>query len=94
MGLLPAEPKKEPMDFTRATELTPEVLSSIDDAFTYHPWSTEQEARGVAIRKALVELVGMIIHYVPPCPDRSAAIRKLREARMDCNSAITHGGKY
>lgn len=27
-------------------------------------------------------------------PDKSVAIRKIREARMDCNSAITHDGKY
>jgi hypothetical protein len=26
--------------------------------------------------------------------DRKTAIRKLREARMDANSAITHAGKY
>lgn len=26
--------------------------------------------------------------------DRDSAIRKLREFRMDCNSAITHDRKY
>jgi hypothetical protein len=35
----------------------------------------------------------VIIETVPPSPDRSVAIRKLREARMDCNSAITFDGK-
>lgn len=81
-------------DFNRATELTPDVLDEIRDAFTYHPWSDDQKHRGEAVRSALMAAVNIIVHFVPPGPDRSAAIRKIREARMDCNSAITHGGKY
>lgn len=45
-------------------------------------------------RAALAKAVLAIIDNAPPSPDRSAAIRKLREARMDANSAITHNGKY
>jgi hypothetical protein len=82
------------MDFTRATELTPEVEAAIDDAFEYQPWTDAQVTAGVAIRVALAAGVKAVIAGAPPCPDRSAAIRKLREARMDANSAITHGGKY
>jgi hypothetical protein len=82
------------MDFTRATELTPEVEESIDDAFEYHPWDEHQTAHGKQVRIELSNAVRVIVQNVPPCPDRSAAIRKLREARMDCNSAITHRGKY
>ncbi len=82
------------MDFTRATELTPEVSSAVDDAFEYHAWTPEQVASGAKIRVALAEAVKVIIANSPPSPDRSAAIRKCRDARMDANSAITHGGKY
>jgi len=82
------------MDFTRATTLTPEVEESIKDAFEYHKWTDEQVAKGSSVRQALVDAVRAIVHNVPPCPDRSAAIRKLREARMDANSAITHHGRY
>jgi hypothetical protein len=82
------------MDFTRATELTPEVEAAIDDAFDYHKWTDEQVAAGSKIRKALADAVKAIIAGAPPSPDRSAAIRKCRDARMDANSAITHGGKY
>lgn len=82
------------MDFTRAKDLTPEVIDSIDDAFRYHPWSLLQAELGASVRHALAEAVKVIVANVPPSPDRSAAIRKIREARMDCNSAITHGGKY
>jgi hypothetical protein len=81
-------------DFTRATELTPEVVAAIDDAFEYHKWTADQEESGIVIRHALAKAVKVIVANVPPCPDRSAAIRKIREARMDANSAITHAGKY
>lgn len=82
------------MDFTRATELTPEVEAAIDDAFEYHPWTAPQIEAGKNIRKALASAVKAIVAGAPPSPDRSAAIRKCRDARMDANSAITHGGKY
>jgi len=82
------------MDFTRAADLTPEAEKEIDDAFEYHEWNAEQKAAGTRIRQALADAVKAIIAGAPPCPDRSAAIRKLREARMDANSAITHNGKY
>jgi hypothetical protein len=39
-------------DFTRATELTPEVSKAIDDAFEYHPWTAEQVEAGKVIRAA------------------------------------------
>lgn len=82
------------VDFTRAEDLTPDVEAAIDDAFEYHPWTPEQVENGQAVRRALAEAVKTIVDCVPPCPDRTTAIRKLREARMDANSAITHNGKY
>jgi len=82
------------MDFTRANTLTQEVEDSIDDAFLYHPWGETQTKCGTAVRAALADVVKVIVANVPASSDRSAAIRKIREARMDCNSAITHGGKY
>ena len=81
-------------DFTRASELTNEVKLEIQTAFTYLPWDDEQTARGVKIREALALAVEVIVANAPPCPDRSAAIRKIREARMDANSAISHRGRY
>jgi hypothetical protein len=82
------------MDFTRAAELTPEVEAEIDSAFEYHKWTDAQVEAGAKIRKALADAVKAIVAGAPPSPDRSAAIRKCRDARMDANSAITHGGKY
>ncbi len=82
------------MDFTRATEATEEVKEQIEDAFEYHPWDQAMIERGKKVRIALANAVAVIIDNVPPGPDRTVAIRKIREARMDCNSAITFGGKY
>ena len=82
------------MDFTRATNASGEVAQAVDDAFEYHSWNSEQTLKGTYVRKALAEAVKVIIDNVPPGPDRTVAIRKIREARMDCNSAITHNGKY
>lgn len=81
-------------DFTRAAGLTPDVSAAIDDAMEYHAWNPEQVEKGRLIRNAIGEAIKIVVQHAPPCPDRSAAIRKLREARMDANSAITHRGKY
>lgn len=82
------------VDFTRAHGLTPEVATAIDDAFEYHAWDARKVEQGRAVRAALAEAVKVIVENVPPCPDRTTAIRKLREARTDANSAITHDGRY
>lgn len=82
------------MDFTRATEVTPEVAAAIDDAFVYHAWDAEMVRRGSLVREALSNAVKVIVANVPAGPDRTVAIRKVREARMDANSAITHKGRY
>lgn len=77
-----------------ADRLDAETNLMVNDMFEYHKWDEDQIVKGAEIRTMLTCAVKSIIQHVPPCPDRSAAIRKLREARMDCNSAITHGGKY
>lgn len=78
-------------NLNHATSITDEQLT---DVMAYHPWSEDKIAKGTKVREALSDALRVIIENVPPSPDRSAAIRKLREARMDCNSAITHGGSY
>ena len=79
---------------TQATELTSEVAEAIDDAFEYHKWDERMVLAGNRVRRALADAVKVIVQDVPPGQDRTVAIRKIREARMDANSAITHDGKY
>lgn len=71
-----------------------ELDAAIDDQYTYHAWDAHKIADGNAVRDALKAAAKAILLHVPPSADRTVALRKLREARMDANSAITHGGKY
>lgn len=79
------------MDLNRGTSITDEEVA---DLMAYHPWDQEKINKGTEVRIALGNALKTIIECVPPSPDRSCAIRKLRDARMDCNSAITHNGKF
>lgn len=78
---------RKPMGKARVKprHLSPVIWELIIDQFR-----VRKPSEDVAEELAVKTIVGC----VPPSPDRSAAIRKIREARMDCNSAITHGGKY
>lgn len=78
------------IDLNRATTCTDAELSEV---MNFQHWNEQQIQKGVAVRTALTAALKVIIETVPPSPDRSVAIRKLREARMDCNSAITFDGK-
>ena len=82
------------IDLNRAIEASQEVLDAVNDQYEYHPWDEEKIMKGKRVRQALQEAAVVIIENVPAGPDRSTALRKLREARMDANSAITHDGKY
>lgn len=64
------------------------------DMFMYHPWNEAQIAAGAKVREALENAFKTVVANVPPSPDRTVALRKIREARMDANSAITHQGRY
>ena len=68
--------------------------AEVSDIFDYHPWSEEKIEAGKRVRTARGHAFKVIIENVPPGPDRTVALRKLREARMDANSGLTHGGRY
>jgi hypothetical protein len=86
------------VNITQIQPKTEEEMSEaalvVVDMFQYHPWNEDQIAAGNEVRDHLAIAYSTILKHVPPGPDRSVALRKLREARMDANSAITHGGKY
>lgn len=81
-------------DLDKSYMIDDDVRSEVAKMFNYQPWDEEKIRCGERVRNILQIAYLDIIAWVPPCPDRSAALRKLREARMDCNSAITHEGKY
>lgn len=81
-------------NFTTATELTPEIEKEIEDAFKYHAWDDKQAAASANLQAVMITAVKAIIEVVPPSADRSAALRKIREAMWACKAAITFKGKY
>lgn len=72
-------------------ELTDEA---IHDMCIYHSPSDDMTPGFHAVSQAAEVFIRVIRNHVPDSPDRSTAVRKIREARMDANSAIAHGGKY
>ncbi len=64
----------------------------LDWMFEYHRPSEDQVDRYTEIREKAKELARVILTLCPPCADRSAAIRKVREAMMTANASIAlHG---
>jgi len=67
--------------------------AQIEDMFTYHN-DPEKVGHYRAINQAAIILFKTIQDHCPDSPDRSAAFRMVREARMTANAAIALGGKY
>lgn len=60
----------------------------LDNIFTYHSPKNDQPQRYEKIREAAKNLAIVIDECCPDCADKSAAIRKIREASMTANAAI------
>ena len=60
----------------------------LDDLFTYHAPTPEQVEKYAKINEAVRAAARVILQECPPNPDRTAAIRLLREARMTANASI------
>jgi hypothetical protein len=68
---------------------------AIEELFTYHSPTGNQPELYLAIRNAGKELARVIDKSCPSGPDRTAAIRKVREAVMTANASIaTHNAQY
>jgi hypothetical protein len=70
--------------------LTRETLEEI---FTYHAPEPDQVPRYERLREAALEFASAICEEAPPCADRTAAIRFVREAVMTANAAIALKGR-
>ncbi|KKM85937.1 hypothetical protein LCGC14_1284020 [marine sediment metagenome] len=76
-------PTRAPLDVT---------LENLDWVFTYHAPIEDQRERYNTIARAAKNLARVILESCPSCADRTAAIRKVREAKMTANASIaTHG---
>lgn len=71
-----------------AQDVAPEVLAAMNDLFIYHAPTEAQKAAYQTIRDAAKTLALVIYACTPAGPDRTAAIRKVREAVMTANAGI------
>ena len=56
--------------------------------FTYHAPHGDQPERYQRLRESARLFAEEVVRCVPPCADRTAAIRKIREAVMTANAGI------
>ena len=64
---------------------------AIEELFTYHSPTDSQKVAYLAIREAGKRLARAIDHHCPAGADRTAAVRKIREAVMTANASIATG---
>lgn len=64
------------------------TIENVDDVFTYHAPTDAQKEQYAQIRRHAADFVETILECAPDCADRTAAIRKVREAVMTANAAI------
>lgn len=69
------------------------TADDVENWFTYHSPTPEQIPSYTAIREAAKEFVAVLLRKCPDSADRTAAIRKVREAVMTANASIACGGK-
>lgn len=65
----------------------------LNNWFTYHPPTPDDQIGYVAIRDAAKSLAEVIIKHTPPSADQTASIRLLREAVMTANASIACKGQ-
>jgi len=65
-----------------------QIRADLDNTFTYHKPKPEQLPIYEEIRSRAKDFALYLIENVPNCPDRTAAIRKLRECVMTANAAV------
>ncbi len=64
------------------------IVEALDSLFTYHPPSAEDVEKYTILRTSAQRFAEKVLLNCPPCADRSAAIRSIRDALMTANAAI------
>ncbi len=70
----------------------PVTRENLEEVFTYHPPTPEQQLDYIAIRAAAQTFGKVLLQHTPQCADQQAALRKLREAVMTANAAVALKG--
>lgn len=69
-------------------------MDDLENLFTFHAPTDEQVGNYTTIRAGAMEFARILYAECPAGPDRTAAIRKLREAVMTANAGIATGGGF
>lgn len=81
------------MESIKAEVLSSEDVGMLEDMFRYHAVEPDQVERYVAVRAAGRAMATAILLNCPKSADRSAAVRKIREAVMTANASIALKGR-
>ena len=87
---------EKPIENPELAEKVMVTVPSDDDLqnwFTYHPPTDKDVVSYQEIRASALEFARRIAKYCPNGADKTAAIRKVREAVMTANAAIACCGK-
>lgn len=66
--------------------------AKIDNVFSYHSPATEQIPKYEALRASAKAFAECVIEHCPSSADRTAALRKIREAVMTANASVALDG--
>lgn len=69
-------------------------VAAIRDIFSYHAPTEEQRETYERINAAFIQLVLEVEPLLPDGPGKTAAIRKLADARMAANAAVALEGRF
>ena len=70
------------------------TLDNVERVFQDPYWGPGQQDLALQVSDTLIAAAKVILRVVPAGPDRSVALRKLRDCRMDCHSAIRFNGQF
>ncbi len=68
--------------------------NQLKDIFTYHPPTPEQREIYEKINVAFLECAHVVNTVTPEGPGKTAAIRKLSDARMQANASVALEGRF
>lgn len=78
-------------DLKKRLEDSERMPPELVELFTYHAPTEEQKHSYTLIRETAMRLAKVINDHCPAGPDRTAAVRKIREAVMTANASIATG---
>jgi len=66
----------------------------LDNIYTYHPPTKDQQDEYVCLREKAKELAAMMLNYCEDCPELTRALYKLEESNMLANAAIARHSRH